>query len=560
VQAKDHDASEGEEMALTKINSKSSAPPAPPKTLEEYQAWVESLDDAGADLLPLVHGLLREKFELQASLDEVRLHQEALREEMAALCAPEQYPAVITGVHANSRSAVEVAAGNTRLHVAVHPDVPRDELRVGVRGLLSRESNCLLKVYGPNADWQDIGSFESYLPDGRRMLLKHQEQLVAVTAAAELLDADLRKGDLIGFDRDSARLAYRKVDPPSKEDLFFENTPDDRFEELGGLDAEIGRLQWVVRFRLQHEHLAARYKLKAKRGILLEGPPGNGKTKLARCLARFVADLTPAGECRFMAVAGSADYSMWLGQSEQRLIARFDAARELATRGGVPVVLFFDEIDAIGRRRGTDLGSSAPDRILATLLAQLDGMRAIANVIVIGATNRADVLDPGLIRPGRLGDVKIRVPAPNRTAAQSILGRYIGDDMPLASDARQLIGTLLSRIYSERGEYGELARVALRDGSKVMLRGRDLVSGAMLENVVRVAAEVAADREARTGSSGITEDDLTQALDRELRGVAGLLTPANVRGYVPRLPQDIDPVAVELLHRGPGLTTHVRSV
>ncbi|HEY7313010.1 MAG TPA: AAA family ATPase [Gemmataceae bacterium] len=533
-------------MATTRMGNRANAA-TPPRTLEDYQAWVESLRAAGSDLRPLINGLLKEKFELQAALDEVRLHHEALREEMAALCAPAHYPAIITGVHANGRTAVDVAAGEVHLQVAVHPDVPRDELRVGARGLLSRERNCLLKVYGPNTAWQDVGSFEGYLPGGERMLLKHQDQLLAVTLTDDLLDAELRKGDLIGFDRGGSRLAYRKVDPPGKEDLFFEKTPDDRFEELGGLDAEIARLQWVVRFRLQHEQLAARYKLKAKRGILLEGPPGNGKTKLARCLARFVADLTPAGECRFMAVSGSADYSMWLGQSEQRLIARFDAARELATRGGVPVVLFFDEIDAIGRRRGADLGSSAPDRILATFLAQLDGMQGIANVIVIGATNRADVLDPGLIRPGRLGDVKIRIPAPNRPAAQAILSRYLGDDMPLAVEARLLIGTLLSRIYSERGEYAELARVSLRDGSKVMVRGRDLISGATLENVVRVAAEQAADREARTGVGGITEDDLTGAFDRELRGVARLLSPANVRGYVTRLPQDIDPVAVEIL-------------
>jgi proteasome-associated ATPase len=531
-------------MATTRTRTNAAAPP---RTLEDYQTWVESLRAAGADLAPLINGLAREKFELQVALDEVRLHHEALREEMTALCAPAHYPAVITGVHANGQTAVDVAAGEMHLQVSVHPDVPRDELRVGIRGLLSRERNCLLKVYGPNTDWQDVGSFEGYLPGGGRMLLKHQDQLLAVTVTEELLDVELRKGDLIGFDRGSSRLAYRKVDPPGKEDLFFEKTPEDRFEELGGLDAEITRLQWVVRFRLQHEQLAARYKLKAKRGILLEGPPGNGKTKLARCLARFVADLTPAGECRFMAVSGSADYSMWLGQSEQRLIARFDAARELATRGGVPVVLFFDEIDAIGRRRGADLGSSAPDRILATFLSQLDGMQAIANVIVIGATNRADVLEPGLIRPGRLGDVKIRIPPPNRLAAQAILQRYLGDDMPLAVEAKLLIGTLLSRIYSERGQYAELARVSLRDGSKVMVRGRDLVSGAMLENVVRVAAEQAADREARTGESGISEDDLTAALDRELRGVSRLLSPANVRGYITCLPQDIDPVAVEIL-------------
>jgi proteasome-associated ATPase len=547
-------------MAQTKIDAgKPQQANAPlPRTLEEYLTWVAALSAANTNLRPLAEGLLREKFALQSALDEVREHQHEMHEKIEALTAPEQYAAVITDVHRNGALTAEVYGGGARLQVAVHPDVSPDCLRVGARGLLSRTRNCLLAVSGANPEWHDVGTFEGYLEDRRRLLLKHQEQLVAATAAEELAGVELRKGDLVGFDRDGAQLAYRRIDPPGKEDLFFERTPADRFDELGGLDKEIALLQRVVRFRVQHPELAARYRLPAKRGILLEGPPGNGKTKLARCLARFVADLVPAGECRFMAVAGSSDYSMWLGQSEQRLIARFEAARELATRGGVPVVLFFDEIDALGRRRGSDAGSGAPDRILATFLAQLDGVQQLGNLIVMGATNRADILDAGLTRPGRLGDVKIRVPAPNRTAAQAILTRYL-DGLPMSAEVAPLVAVLLSRVYSPRGEYAELARVTLRDGRKVPVGGRDLVSGAMLENVVRVAAEEAADREAQTGTAGISEMDLAAALDRELRGAATLLTPPSVRSYVPRLPQDVDPVAVEVLSRGPGTAAFVRS-
>jgi proteasome-associated ATPase len=515
---------------------------------------VEALGDEGADLQPLVNMLLEEKFELQAALGQVRERQEELRAELAALCAPEQYLAVLTAVYGldGPLPSVEVAAGGgARLRVAVHPDVPRERLKVGARGLLAKARNCLLAVDPGGADWADVGTFEGYLPGRRRLLLRHQEQLLAVGVADELAGAELKKGDLVGFDRDNSRLAFGRVEQPGRQDLFFERTPADRFEELGGLDAEVARLKWVVRFRLRHEEVARRYRLKAKRGILLEGPPGNGKTKLARCLARFVAELVPAGECHFMAVAGSADYSMWLGQSEQKLIARFEAARDLAARSRVPVVMFFDEIDALGRRRGADLGSSAPDRILATLLAQLDGVAQVDNLIVVGATNRADVLDPGLIRPGRLGDIKVRIPAPNRAAAQAILDRYLAG-LPLAGEGSRMVKALLGKFYGERGEYAEVARVALRDGTKVTVRGRDLVSGAVLENVVCVAAEEAAEREARGGAAGVTEDDLAAALDRELRGAAGLLTPGNVRGYVPRLPGHVDPVGVEVLQAGPG--------
>src|SRR5205085_268843 len=158
---------------------------------------------------------------------------------------------------------------------------------------------------------------------------------------------------------------------------------------------------------------------------------------------------------------------MWLGQSEQKLIARFEAARQLAADGGTPVVMFFDEIDAIGRRRGADLGSTASDRILATFLSQLDGVKQIGNLIVIGATNRADVLDNGLVRPGRLGDVRIRLAAPNRPAARAILACYLNHGLPIASDAAVLIETLVSRVYSPRSDQAEMVRVTLRDGRKV---------------------------------------------------------------------------------------------
>jgi proteasome-associated ATPase len=528
-------------MSMTHTNGTAERPMT---TLDEHLAWVEQLDDDGVDLRPLVETLLREKFETQAALEQVKAVQEELRAELAALCAPEQYPAVITAL---TGAMVEVALGSARMRVAVHPDVPHDQLHVGARGILSRARNCLLHVESSTAGWHDVGTFEDWLPDRRRLLLRCQEQLFAVGVAHELNGTEFRKGDLVGFDRDGARLAYRKVDPPGRQDLFFEHTPADRFDELGGLDAEIAKLKWVVEFRLRHVEVAARYNLKAKRGILLEGPPGNGKTKLARCLARFVADLVAAGECHFMAIAGSADYSMWLGQSEQRLIARFEAARDLATRSRVPVLMFFDEIDAIGRRRGSDVGSGAPDRILATLLAQLDGMSQVDNLIVVGATNRADVLDPGLVRPGRLGDFKVRIPAPNRAAAGAILARYLRD-VPVAGDRDRIVKAQLSRLYAENGAHAEVARVAFRDGSKVVVRGRDLVSGATLENAVRVAAEAAAEREARSGSAGgVTEDDLAVSLDREIRGAAGILTAGNVRGYVSRLPQDRDPVGVEVI-------------
>lgn len=525
-----------------------SAPVKEPETLEDYLEWVTALDAQDMSLLPLAQGLLRDKFRLEAALGEVRSLHSDLRKEIQALTAPQHYPAVITDVRSRDEGFVEVHGAGMHLKVAVHPDIPAEVLQIGSQAILSHERNCLLEVGGVGPTWQEVGNFEGYLDDRRRVLLRYQEELLAVTQADDLRKTELRKGDLVGFNRDGARLAYARVEQPSKEHLFFEDKPPDRFEELGGLDKEIALLQRMVCFRLLHADLAARYRLPARHGILLEGPPGNGKTKLARCLAHYVAELVPAGKCRFMAVSGSSDYSMWLGQSEQRIIARFEAARQLAADGNVPVVMFFDEIDAIGRRRGADMGSTASDRILATFLAQLDGIRQVGNLIVIGATNRADVLDSGLTRPGRLGDVRIRLAPPNRQAARAILTRYLGNGLPIVGEVPVLVEALLSRLYSPRSDYAELVRVTLRDGRKVTVAARDLVSGALLENLVRSAAEEAADREMQSSlPGGVTEEDLAAALERQMHGLARVLTASNVRSYTTRLPQEVDPVGVEVL-------------
>jgi len=536
-------------MTATRSRENGQARPQarPPQTLEEHIEWVKQLAGQGADLAPLAQGLLREKFQLEAVLTEIRTLHGELREQIGALTAPPYFPVVITDASHKEGRVVEVHGGGQSLKVTVHPDVPEEHLKVGAVGVLVKERNCLLDVRASRPIWSEVAAFEGYVDERQRAIVRYQEEMIAVTLADELRGVELKKGDLVGFTRDGARMAYARVEPPSREHLFFEDTPPDRFEELGGLDKEIALLQRVINFRLQHAAIAQRYRLPSKHGILFEGPPGNGKTKLARCLANYIAGLVPAGKCRFMAVSGSADYSMWLGQSEQKLIARFEAARQLACDGNVPVVMFFDEIDAIGRRRGADLGSTASDRILATFLSQLDGVKQVGNLIVIGATNRADVLDNGLIRPGRLGDIRVRLSAPNRPAARAILARYLGCGLPVAGPVEELVETLLSRVYSPRSDFAEVVRVSLRDGRKVVVAAKDLVSGAMFESLVRSAAEEAAEREMLTGQAGVREADLMQALERQVRSLARTLTPGNVRSYTTRLPSDVDAVGVDVL-------------
>jgi proteasome-associated ATPase len=488
---------------------------------------------------------LEENAALRETVEALRAAQAEFRAELEKLAAPEHYPGVITAVEWGEPLRVELrVAGMSPVRAEVHSSVDVDRVRVGAVGYLSRTRNCLVDVMDDAPPWKEVGVFEEYLDDERRILVRHQEQATALALADALGGERLQRGDRIGFDHGVA-MAFARLPAAPTTHLFALDVPADDFSELGGLEAQIAALRRAIGFRFTHREIARRYRLPEKQGILLDGPPGNGKTRLARCAANYVTQLQDGAPCRFMSVTGSEDYSMWLGGTEAQLKQRFAAVCEAAASG--PVVMFFDEIDAIGRRRGTDQGSAAPDRILATFLGFLDDVeRKLQNVVIIAATNRADQLDPGLTRPGRL-DLKLTVPRPNRRAAECILRRYLGGGRPLAAAVDELAPPLVSAVYSPRGPYAELATVKLSDGRQLPVSGRELVSGAALEHVVGQAATAAAWREAQSGQAdGITAGDLAEALGRELTTTAGLLTPANVKAYVRSIPQDSHPVDVRL--------------
>jgi proteasome-associated ATPase len=500
---------------------------------------LDGVRDEAIQLLSMVE-LMQEK------TDELAVHYETLRTKLEAMTAPEHYAVTITGVAMNGKLMVEVAGlGNARVQVAVHPDVDPEILQVGAAAVVSREKNCLLRVTAAMGRWNDVGTFERYLDSPHRILVRDRETLLAVDLAHGLRDTVLKKGDTLGFDRDVAGLAYERLESPTSDHLFDENVTDD-FAQLGGLESEIAYVKEAVDFQLRYPDLAEKYALKSKCGILLQGPPGNGKTRIARCTAGYVRQLFPDLPCRFMHVSGASDYSMWFGETERKIVERFDAVREAAADG--IVVMLWDEVDAVARRRGTDHGSGAPDRILNTFLAQLDGVVPLKNVVMLFATNRSDTLDAAFLRPGRT-DQKIEIPPPNRRAAASILRSYLGRGLPLAAanDSDVLVAAIVSRLFAPNGDYAEVAQVKLSDGRRLPVAGRDLLSGAMLENVVSLAARHAAVREAESGQEGLSEQDLATVLQDQIAGAASLLTRENVTSYVKSIPQDAQPIAVESL-------------
>jgi len=486
------------------------------------------------------------KFEAMAEqVRQLSAVQEKLRDKVDALTSHEHYLVVITRVVQNGKLEAEIAGlGPTRIRVAVHPNVDPSELRIGAAGFVSRERNCLLGVSAPSARWTHVGTFDRYLDSGQQILIREHDACRVLDVADCLRDTPLKAGDLIGYDAELASMAYARLEPSGDEDLFDEQVTD-RFEQLGGLDVEIARIQRAIDFAFRHPEVASQYRLKSKCGILLSGRPGNGKTKIARCCAGYIRQLFPEMPCRFMHVSGSSDYSKWFGDTERRIIRRFDAVRE-AARDGL-VIVFWDEVDAIARRRGSDFSSGAPDRILNTFLSQIDGVVPLDNVILLFATNREQALDPALLRPGRV-DEKIEIPAPNRRAAAAILRCYLGAGLPLAppdADADKLIAPLLARLFAPNGAYAAVAQVKLADGRRLPVAGRELLSGALLENVVHSAARQAAQRHADTGQEGITAEDLILSLEDAMVRAVSPLAPGNVKDYVAAIPQDAQPVSVE---------------
>jgi len=251
-------------------------------------------------------------------------------------------------------------------------------------------------------------------------------------------------------------------------------------------------------------------------------------------------------------------HSMWYGKSEEQYREAFAVARRYGDQDPtVPVVMFFDEIDACGTSRGTSLGH-ANDRVLSAFLAELDGLSDRGNILVIGATNRIDALDPALLRPGRLGDCILQIPRPGRQAAREVLNRHLPIGVPFAEDngseesdgcdRETVIEAALSHLFSGN-EANQVAVLQFRDGQTRQVHARDLLSGASIAKIVREASERACLRELEGGAGGLRQEDFWAAIDEEIEQAAGVLTTGNCRSYLDDLPQDVDVVRVERVKR-----------
>lgn len=500
----------------------------------------------GADNARRIDALVMERCtRLMEGLREAQGNQEKLKELLEQVTAPPWHPAVFVCAWTSPDGPrALVAHGNSRRVVAFDEDVDPATLATGEEVLLGHELNVIMgKSPYPPATFGETAFFERRLPDGRIVLRWREEELV-VQVAAGLKDCELKAGDEIRWDR-TCWMAFEKVERSRGTDLFLEDTPAESFDCVGGLDSQIRAIKQAIDLRRQNAAIAAKYRLRAKRGgFLLVGEPGNGKTLLARAVANYVSTLGRTRRCRFMNVKPGQFNSMWFGQSEANCREMFRVAAQAGQEDpDTPVIMFLDEIDAVGAARGESL-ARVGDRVLQSLMAELDGLTARGNLLVLAATNRQDALDPALLRPGRLGDHIIQVPRPNRSAGHDILAKYLPPDIPYVTDRDEIIDAALSVIFSPNGE-GELATLVFRDGTRRGIRQSDLVSGAVLANIATQAVERACAREVETGREGLHAHDVLDTITEQFDATARGLTPANCRRYFAWLPQDLDVVAVQ---------------
>ena len=463
---------------------------------------------------------------LNTTLETARERITILREEVETLSQPPS--AYGTVVQLNDDGSADVQSAGRKMRVAVHPDL-LDALTPGQEVVLNDAMSIVMARSHEAVG--EVVTVRAVMSDGIRAVItgRGDEERV-VELAADLVGVGLQSGDSAMLDPRSALLLER-LPRPGAETLVLEEVPDVTYEDIGGLDGQIEKIIDAVELPFLHQELFSEYDLPAPKGILLYGPPGCGKTLIAKAVANSlalkVAEVSGDLEARsyFLNIKGPELLNKYVGETERQIREVFQRAREKSEQGW-PVIVFFDEMESLFRTRGTGISSDIESTIVPQLLAEIDGVETLRNVIVIGASNREDLIDPAILRPGRL-DVKIKIERPDVAAAAHIFSRYMVGDLPIDEEVIQTIGggdrnkaalamieDAVAEMYSDE-ERNRFLEVTYQNGDKEILYFRDFSSGAMVENIVRRAKKLAIKRELAGGTKGLRSEDLVQSVRQE---------------------------------------------
>ncbi len=466
---------------------------------------------------------------LTFTLREAREHIATLREEVEKLTQPPS--AYGTFIGANEDGTVDVHTNGRKVRVRLHPDLSGANLEAGSEVVLNESLNVVM-ARDPGSSGEVV-VLKEVLADGERALVtgRADEERV-VDLGDHLKQQKMRSGDSLLLDV-RANLVLERLPRPEVDELLLEEVPDVTYEAIGGLDGQIEQITDAVELPYLHQHLFREYDLPAPKGILLYGPPGCGKTLIAKAvansLAKKVAEASGDNNAQsfFINIKGPELLNKYVGETERQIRQIFQRAREKASEGW-PVIVFFDEMESLFRTRGSGISSDMESTVVPQLLAEIDGVEGLRNVIVIGASNREDLIDPAILRPGRL-DVKIKIHRPDESAASAIFTTYLTADLPIdpieidelgGGEPDKAIRVMIERTVEEMyrpEDHNRFLEVTYQNGDKEVMYFKDFASGAMIENIVRRSKKTAIKRSIATGSYGIRLDDLLGSIRQEYK-------------------------------------------
>ena len=497
------------------------------RRLSESPVHSRALEQRLAETQRSLAGVTAQNERLAQTLREARDQIMTLKEEVDRLAQP---PAGFgTFLNRNEDDSIDVFTGGRKLRVNVSPSVDLDSLRRGQEVMLNEALNVVAA-----REFEQVGEvvmLKEIPADGERVLvIANADEERVVRLAEPLLNQTLRAGDSLLLDTRSG-YAYERVPKSEVEELVLEEVPDIDYASIGGLKNQIDQIQDAVELPYLYPELFKEHELKPPKGVLLYGPPGCGKTLIAKAVANSLAKKVAArtgqeGKSYFLNIKGPELLNKYVGETERHIRLVFQRAREKASQG-TPVIVFFDEMDSLFRTRGSGVSSDVENTIVPQLLSEIDGVETLENVLVIGASNREDMIDPAILRPGRL-DVKIKIERPDAESARDIFSKYLTPTLPLHADdlaefggdreacVQAMIQRTVERMYTE-SEENRFLEVTYANGDKEVLYFKDFNSGAMIQNIVDRAKKMAIKDLLDNDQKGLRVSHLLQACVDEFK-------------------------------------------